>query len=47
VDLGVSCEAFRQAPVDASKKGPGRPPKASAEAPAPEPAPAKKTRKKS
>ena len=43
--LGVSCEAFRQAPADAPKKGPGRPPK---QPPAKEPAPppAKKGRRK-
>ncbi len=28
--LGVSCEEFRQAPADAPKKGPGRPPKGKA-----------------
>jgi transcriptional regulator with XRE-family HTH domain len=30
--LSVSCEAFRTAPTDAAKKGPGRPKKASADA---------------
>jgi DNA-binding XRE family transcriptional regulator len=36
--LGVSCEAFRQAPADAPRKGPGRPPKTKpAEEPAPPP----------
>jgi transcriptional regulator with XRE-family HTH domain len=32
VALGVSCEAFRSAPADAAKKGPGRPRKPSAAA---------------
>jgi transcriptional regulator with XRE-family HTH domain len=30
--LGVSCEAFRVAPADVPKKGPGRPRKAAADA---------------
>ena len=43
--LGVSCEEFRQAPADAPRKGPGRPPKGKAETPTPEPRKAR--RKKS
>ncbi len=42
--LGVSCEEFRQAPADAPKKGPGRPPKGKA-ADA-EPPPQKQPRKR-
>ena len=44
--LGVSCEEFRQAPADAPKKGPGRPPKGKAADVAEGPPPGEKPRKR-
>jgi transcriptional regulator with XRE-family HTH domain len=45
--LGVSCEEFRQAPADAPRKGPGRPPRIKADDAGAAAEPKKARRKKS